>query len=448
MFRFHHVIAVVLGLAGVSVSGLAATPPAAETIPRRVQRMLDLGWPRTLDARVEAERRYDRLAPLAASEPRIPYAFALVQIRQYRYPEALALLDQVVAADPQNLTARELRIWLAILLKEYGKALVQMPELVQRLPVAKPADKAASLAPDAQSSQLELAGQLGRMCGFLEGPAQGHVDQTVLAACVEHMVSWLGESRQKAFEAGRKAVLHQFAAMGEESEITAAAAKESGENIRKHVLADLDRQTDGLAAKTDAEKDKLEDLKKQLNYDLEKIRSREQQAEEQFSGVQSQAVAARQDLGTIDLQIAQFLALAGHEQDPNLRAWDLAQVAAWQVQRDQRVAALAGLDRRAASLLSEQQSLVRQRRDLDRRWKQETGHLEKLETSLTRAEGEKQKFQAQPVDTSTPQVADQKRRIVALTAYVPLPISLDDEKARLLASFDTSPVKVPAGAKP
>jgi predicted nucleic acid-binding Zn-ribbon protein len=451
MFRFRHVIAVVLGLAGASVSGLAATPPAAETIPRRVQRMLDLGWPRTLDARVEAQRRYDRLAPLAASEPRIPYAFALVQIRQYRYPEALALLDQVVAADPQNLAARELRIWLAILLKEYGKALVQMPQLVQRLPAdkaAKPADRAANPAAEAEASQLELAGQLGRMCGFLAGPAQGHVDQTVLAACVEHMLSWLGESRQKAFEAGRKAVLHQFAAMGEETEITAAAAKESGENIRKHVLTELDRQADGLAAKTDAEKDKLEDLKKQLNYDLEKIRSREQQVEQQRSGVQSQVAAARQDLGTIDVQIAQFLALAGREQDPNLRQWDLAQVAAWQLQRDQRVAILAGLDRRVASLLSEQQSLVRQRRDLDRRWKQESGRLDKLETSLTRAEGEKKKFQAQPVDTSTPQVADQKRRIVALTAYVPLPISLDEEKARLIASFDTAPPKVPSGQKP
>jgi hypothetical protein len=357
MFRFRHAIAVVVGLAGASVSGLAATPPAAETIPRRVQRMLDLGWPRTLDARVEAQRRYDRLAPLAASEPRIPYAFALVQIRQYRYPEALALLDQVVAADPQNLTARELRIWLAILLKEYGKALVEMPQLVQRLPAEKTANPAAG----AESSQLEMAGQLGRMCGFLAGPVQGHVDQTVLAACVEHMLSWLGESRQKAFEAGRKAVLHQFAAMGEETEITAAAAKESGENVRKHVLTELDRQADGLASKTDAEKAKLEDLKKQLNYDLEKIRSREQQVEQQFSGVQSQAVAARQDLPMIDAQIAQFLALAGHEQDPNLRQWDLAQVAAWQIQRDQRVVTLAGLDRRAASLLFEQQSLVRQK---------------------------------------------------------------------------------------
>jgi len=45
-------------------------------------------------------------------------------------------------------------------------------------------------------------------------------------------------------------------------------------------------------------------------------------------------------------------------------------------------------------------------------------------------------------------VADQKRRIVALTAYVPLPISLDDEKARVIASFDTTPPKVPGGAKP
>jgi predicted nucleic acid-binding Zn-ribbon protein len=92
--------------------------------------------------------------------------------------------------------------------------------------------------------------------------------------------------------------------------------------------------------------------------------------------------------------------------------------------------------------------LVRQRRDLDRRWQQESGRLDNLETSLSRAESQKEKFQARPVESTTPQVADQKRRIVALTAYVPLPISLDDEKARVIASFDTTPPKVPGGAKP
>ncbi|MGA2065832.1 MAG: hypothetical protein ABSG86_12725 [Thermoguttaceae bacterium] len=444
MFRFRLAIAVVLGLAGASLSGFAATPPAAETIPRRVQRLLELGWPRTVDARVEAERRYDRLAPLAASEPRIPYAFALVQIRQYRYPEAAVLLDQVIAADPKNLTARELRIWLAILLKDYGKALIQLPLLVERLP----AEKATKDAADADVPQVELAGQLGRMCGFLEGPVRGHLDQTVLAACVEHLVSWLGDARSKAFEAGRKAVLQQFAAMGEETEITAAAAKESGEKIRKHVLTELDRQAGDLAAKADAEKDKLEDLKKQLNYDLEKLKSRERQVEQQFAGVQSQAVAARQDLGTTDAQIAEFLVLAGHEQDPIQRQWYLAQVAALQLQRSQQAARLAGLDGRRAGLAADQQSLVRQRRDLDRRWQQESGRLDNLETSLSRAESQKEKFQARPVESTTPQVADQKRRIVALTAYVPLPISLDDEKARVIASFDTTPPKVPGGAKP
>jgi hypothetical protein len=441
MFRFRHFIAV-LGLAGASAAALAATPPAAETVPRRVQRLLELGWPRTLDARVEAERRYDRLAPLAASEPRIPYAFALVQIRQYRYPEAAALLDQVIAADPQNLTARELRIWLAISLKDYGKALTQMPELVRRLPAAEAAKPQAEAAADADAAPLELSRQLGRMCGFLEGPARAHVDQTVRAACVEQMLSWLSAPRQKAFEAGRKAVLHQFATMGEETEITAAAAKESGEKIRKHVLADLARQAGDLAAKTDAEKSKLDDLKTRLEYDSEKLRTKERQVEQDLGSAQSQAVAARRELPGIDAQIGQFLALAGREQDPNQRAFFLTQAAAWQAQRDQRLATLAGLDRRTASLAAEQQSLVRQRRDLDRRWKQETGRLDKLESSLTRAENEKEKFRAQPVDTSTPQVADQKRRIVALTTYVPLPISLDDEKARLVASFDATPPKV------
>ncbi|MGD0900169.1 MAG: hypothetical protein ABR915_20225 [Thermoguttaceae bacterium] len=441
MFRFRRPIVVMLGMVGAGLSVAAMAQSTDRPLGARVERLLEKGWPRTVDARVEAQRRYDRLAPLAAAEPRIPYAYALIEVRQYRYAEAISLLDQVIRADPGNLSARELRIWLGILLKDYGRAMVEMPQLAERLPAEK-------AGPDAQAQALDLAGQLGRMCGFLEGPVEGHVDQTARAACVERLFSQLGEARRTAFETGRKAVLRQFVALGEETEMTATAAKETGEKTRRHVLSDLDRQADDLAARTDAEKTRVEDLQKTLNSDLEKIRSGERQLAQDLGTVGSQAVAARQDLGAIDAQIGQFLALAGREQDPNQRQWYLGQVAAWQIQRNARAAALMDLDRRAAALVSEQQSLGRQRRDLDRRWKQETGRLEKLEASLHSVQGGKEKLQSHPVDANTPQVADQKRRIVALTAYVPLPISLDEEKARLVASFVTDPPKAENTAKP
>jgi hypothetical protein len=443
MFRYRQAVVVVLmlGIVAAGVCGTAAEPSSGATLKRRVERLLETGWPRTADARAEASRRYDRLAPLVASEPRIPYAYALVQIRQYRYAEAIGLLDQVIAATPGNLTARELRIWLAILMKDYGKALGQMPQLVERLGVEK-------ATADAELPLLELTGRLGRMCGFLEGPVQGGVDQTARAACVERLVSRLSDARRKAFEAGRKTVLHQFAAMGEETEMTTANAKESGEKIRKRVLEDLDQQAGDLAAKTEAEKTRLEDLKRTLKYELEKIQSRQQAVQQNLQATQSQAIAVQQDLRGMDGQIAQLFDLANREQDPDRRQRLLNDAAFWQIQRNQRAAALVGLDRQAAALVSEQQSLIRQGRDIDRRWKQESGQLDKIEGSLSRLQSDKERLRAKPVDGSTPQVVDQKRRIVALTAYVPLPISLEDEKARLLASFDTEPAKAETAGKP
>ncbi|MGD0783803.1 MAG: hypothetical protein ABSA30_13185, partial [Candidatus Aminicenantales bacterium] len=221
MFRFRRPIVVMLGMVGAGLSVAAMAQSTDRPLGARVERLLEKGWPRTVDARVEAQRRYDRLAPLAAAEPRIPYAYALIEVRQYRYAEAISLLDQVIRADPGNLSARELRIWLGILLKDYGRAMVEMPQLAERLPAEK-------AGPDAQAQALDLAGQLGRMCGFLEGPVEGHVDQTARAACVERLFSQLGEARRTAFETGRKAVLRQFVALGEETEMTATAAKETG----------------------------------------------------------------------------------------------------------------------------------------------------------------------------------------------------------------------------
>lgn len=428
MSRFHRTAVALLVLAAGAAPGAVMAQGSAPALRRQVEQLLETGWPRSVQARADAQRCYDRLAPEVSSDWRIPYAYALVQIRQYRYPEAIRLLDEVLAADARNLAAWKLRIWLSVLTKDYGKAMLQMPQLAERFP------KSAA-AGDAEAPFLELSAFFGRICGFMEGPVQSSVNQTARASCVERVYSGLTIERRSAFENGRKAVLNQFAAMGEETELTAAAAKETNEKIRKHVLEDLQQKSEELGAKADADRARLEELKKSLNYEADKIATAEQGITPQLQGLDSQSVAVRQDIRAIDSRIFQLYDLAGREKDPDKKQPYLNDAAQWQLQRNQRLAVLRDFERRGVELNSQLRSLQRQRRDLERQWQRESGRVEKLQGTLKRVRSEKDKLEGQPADGKSSQVSDQKRLAVAFSAYVPLPISLDEEKARLLGLF-------------
>jgi chromosome segregation ATPase len=238
-----------------------------------------------------------------------------------------------------------------------------------------------------------------------------------------------------AFEAGRKAVLQQFGAMGEEADMSTTMAKEEGEKQKERMLEDLGRKNEELAAKTEAEKARLAELKEKLGYDLEKIDSDQRKLQPDLQTVQGQMTALRRDLAGIDERIASLAALAQREQKQEVRQRYLDDAAHWQLQRNQRVAALRDVERRAMDLNSRNAALVAKRREIDLRWQRESGRAEKLQGTLSRVRGEREKLAGQSVTGITSAVRDQKRRSVALTAYVPLPVSLEEEKARLVESF-------------
>jgi hypothetical protein len=295
-----------------------------------------------------------------------------------------------------------------------------------------PADEAQG---DAETPYLEIAGFLGRLCGFMEGPVKKGVDQPTLAAAAEKIAAGLSTRRKAAFENGRKVVLQQFGAMGEETDLTSAAAKEAAEKQKKRLIGDLDRKGEELAAQADAEQARLDKLKEDLTYELDKIDSDDRQVVPQAQQAATQAAALRRDLRTIDVRIAQLYDMADREKDPVQRQVYLDDAAAWKLRRHERAAAAMEADRRLADLNAQHQALVQKRRDVEARWQRESGKADKLVGSLRRVQGDKKKAEKMRVTGGTMEVAGQKSRAVTLSTYVPMPVVLEDEKAKLLESF-------------
>jgi hypothetical protein len=417
-----------LAATGGDLVTIAAAQAGKSALKEQVEQFLETGWTRSVKTREAAEAQYLQLQRQAAGDWRIPYAYALVQLRQLRYPDALRLLDEVLTIDKKNLAAQKLRVWVRVLMKDYGKALAAIEQLAELLP----ADEAAG---DAETPYLEIAALLGRIAGFLEGPVKAGVDPSAEAATMEKVYSRLTTNRKAAFASGRKAVLQQFSAVGEETDLTAAAAKEAAEKQKGRILEDLEQKGQQLAAKAEAEKARLDDLKDQLTYQADKIKADEQKLLPDMQRVEGQAVALQRDLRAINDRLVRLQDLANREKNPDQQQRYLNDAAEWQIQRNHRMASLRELERRAAELNGQRVQLQQQRRDLESRWQREVGRGEKLRGTLDRVRTEKNKVQGKSVTGVTSQVLDQKRRAVALSAYVPLPISLEDEKTRLLETF-------------
>ncbi|MEI8372525.1 MAG: hypothetical protein WCJ35_06795 [Planctomycetota bacterium] len=418
-------------LVGIILAGFSghATAAAAPSTKVRVAALLQIGWTRSIQARKDAQQQYDRLADKAAGDWRIPYAYALVQIQQYRYTDAAKLLDQVLKLDPKNVEANRLRIWIAVILKDYTKALGRMQELADALPT-EPTDAAVDTA------NRELATLLGRMCGFMEGPVKSSVPQTARAACAERLDSQLTGARRAAFEKGRRAVLRQFEAIDEEHELTKTQEKETGEKIKERVVGELKQQAGDLAKQLDAEQARLSELRKTMGYELDQIKTDAESAGQRLRVQQSAAQQAGLRLRDVDARLAELYDLANREKDPNLRQQYLFDAAHWRGERDRWAAELNVRNQHLAAEVSKIRELEQRRATIEARWQRESGGAAKLEGSLKRTVRDQQRYEKKAVDTNTPQAANQQRHSVALSTYVPLPIVLEEEKERVLNLFE------------
>jgi hypothetical protein len=113
------------------------------------------------------------------------------------------MLDAALALSPADLDVRRTQIWIDLYERQYQGAAAGMRGLAEAIP-AQPKDDAAL------TSARQAATFLGRMHGFLSGPAEGQIPPARVKAVDAIARKRLSGELLSAYEAGDAAVKAQF----------------------------------------------------------------------------------------------------------------------------------------------------------------------------------------------------------------------------------------------
>lgn len=169
---------------------------AADEAPQ----ILDLGWKGSASFD-EARQHYESGKAIAPGDVRLPYAMALVAIRNHESKLAGEYLTEALAGGKPVLPIRRAKIWLDVSQRNKEAAANDLDELVQKL----------AAADASQADTLETAQWLGRMIGFLGGPGQAQISQVDFEKLTAEIADKLKGTLGDAVQAGIKQSADQYA---------------------------------------------------------------------------------------------------------------------------------------------------------------------------------------------------------------------------------------------
>jgi tetratricopeptide (TPR) repeat protein len=394
-----------------------------------VARLLDVGWGTTTSFRTAADAQSEALFSAAGRQPSALYAAALVQIKQRRYAEAARLIDEVLARDEDDLPAWRAKAWLATVLKNYEGAMIAADELAKLLPkdVAKT---------DEEDPVRHYVAFLGRIYGFLGGPAQASVSIDGRKDSEKTIAGRLSEHRQVIFEEARDSVLQKFVELSDAKITVKDKAKEQADAEREKTLAEIAEQRDVNKEKVKELEAKIDKFKKDHEKEIESVRKADSPLQSRLTTLSNQATSINTQLINIDSQIVLVQANLAASRDQNTRNFLFLELNRLSALEGSTQAELLSINRQAATVQQQRSSLVvrKQRADAELASKvaQVDDELNGIAKKERRADiAEKRASKAGP---TTPQSAlSLSAQASALITYDPFP--LEQEKHRVLSTL-------------
>ena len=213
---------VALGTIAASVAEARADEAAAAA---EVRALFEAGWKPSIKGLEAAESHYEKAKQLAPSDVRVPFAMALVYMKNNKLPSAASELDAALAgAKSPLLPIRRARIYLAVVQKAFPEADREMRALAGRL-------SGEPLSGDAEQPYLESAAFLGTLVEYLAAQQDIVLRADAVAALDKHILSNLQGDRAAAYTAGRAETARRRIDL--EAELNAEKAKALDENTQK-----------------------------------------------------------------------------------------------------------------------------------------------------------------------------------------------------------------------
>jgi hypothetical protein len=418
---------------------LAALPPIvclgadAPDLKQEVTKLFETGWQPSLKANTAADEQYAKLDKLAPVDRRIPYAHALVKIRQRKYADASRLVAGVVAHEPQNWHAWRTKIWLSMLMKDYPQAMVEMDQVAQLVAAVDEGD-----SPDqVENLQVGLARFLGRMYGYLEGPAAGDVTHAALDEGRQKVEARLSARQREAFAQAQGTVTERYAELTGEGDRTREQALVDAEARKEQIKDDLQQQEQRITEELGEIGPLRDKFESEFKTEMADLQDKERPLLERLTRLEAQAARVRNEAASLAAEIDHLERLAAREKDADRRQRLLREAGRIAVIYRRYDAELFSLNREYAGVNAQRALLMGQAQQARARYQRDMGQLqgraEGLRRDQKRIDTEERKL-AKPSSGNVPRVREIARVANAFTTYEQLP--LEAERARILNSFE------------
>lgn len=435
LVRFAFVVAATFCLAAsfiVPHTPASAAEPTAKTDPvlrDALSKLLNDSWEKSADGLITAERHRDRAQSVAAGDPRVDFAWALVQLRYLRYSDAEKTLNGIHQASPGYWPATQAKIHLTLLMKKYSAALTEIDRFSERV-----------AATNAESSRAEdrreAAEFLGKLFGYLEGPAAKSVSQATVAEVRGRILDRLATGDRETFSAAFGAVNERFTQLDQETKRTQADGIAAQKDQKELDLKRLQAEQAALAGDKDS-------VRRQAQEALETAQTKTAALDQQiapldaaFARVAARAQLVRVEIGRLDATAATLLSQLDVVKDPGLRAAILRDVDLITVQIRNEQFLLQNIEAEGAQINAQRGALLQQRAGVVEIYQAEAKRLGVDAAKIGRTEKRnvvQQKEAIKPPNGFTPQVQSKATTAASITSYVEFP--LEREKLRLLDSL-------------
>lgn len=387
------------------------------------------GWKTSATALSSAKLHYEKAQVAAPQDPRPAYAMALVAIKNSKHDEARKWLNEALAQRKDDLASQRAMIWVDLLTRQNAAALSGMKSMGESLSPSSSAQPAERKA---------MAESLGRMIGYLSGPAAGSVPDEELTAAEQEVLASLPKSLQVTFVDAKNEIAAKFeqlkAELGQKQE-TAIAEQTEQKNLASKKLeedkTELDTARESLVYEAQKAKEKYDAEEAALKKEMDPLARR-------LTTLDGQARNLRNVLINVDRDIDRLVASAALQ-----RGRDSIREAALLREAD-RLRILSRNDRDNLFRVEQEMALVRNQgaaleaklRDAQARLQNDLKRFNAEGVKLSRTEkGLKAVARKveEPVSGNNSKTRVSATKLTALSTYEEFPLEL--EKQRLLDSL-------------
>ncbi|MEM7455194.1 MAG: hypothetical protein AAF456_12665 [Planctomycetota bacterium] len=237
-------------------AAVQAPPSANDQVRNLIELMLVTTWDRSSGNRDEAAREFIAAQSAILSSPEAMLSYTVNRMQHYQYDDALSMVRLLNDAQPANVEAAVLRIWLEAVKDNYEEALVAVKSL--RSAIDDPA-----IVPSIRDSAIS---RCGKLIGYMQGPVNDSVNPDSLETVLRDFLRDLDPDDVTLFNEQRERVLEQHQLLIDETNTFLA-------DEEQRILVEDRAEADGLINDNQS----LEFRTSQLTPQIEQLRSEQQE---------------------------------------------------------------------------------------------------------------------------------------------------------------------------